>query len=559
MSESLVTESPTVATEQPSVSVASSSSSVNGPSPQKRHWTSNLGLLILLILLVITILALTALLVAYTQTIKNAVTVPANVHLGIWKIFNENFACTHLQANCQSPNASSPYGRFLWPFLGDRILPLSNEGSVQALPHVIGAHPMAYTDAILIYGTIPFNRVYWAITAYLYSIPSTSPAAQNGRLTIAACVANSISAANTFGQSDSDTLALVVSPNPNMFAIVQKQFYSQFPASAFGSIQWKSIWIPSEMYEADFDYCIFTRIVQTPQNDIIPSWNALWYTAPAVPNPTLPVAASWIPRNVDPSELLMYFCTNDSGQYDPSVPCPIASTQMTDFSSNLSLWYNFVQNVVSSDTDLKNVTTSYLGKTLPAFSWVDGMCPGGIGSSNCGLYCGCQALQFQFSAIFDNTDTIYYVVYDTSNNSTAASHVIQVPQGNDVIVIAVDHVQTGAVIAYCNLTFTDYLTGASFLSVITGLRSDPHAVIQKPPSTVPYQKILVTIPDEYFVDGFCNLQLIERAYVSPSGIGPSFVSILPCQAFVVLSNSVSGTQQYTTSILGTPGNYPYSL
>lgn len=536
---------------------------------QIKHNKSNLALLIILLLVTVASLAIVAVLLAYTEKIKNAL-LPSNVHIGIWKIFNEDFACQQLQINCASQNKSSPYGRFLWPFLGDRIVPLANEGTYQLLPHVIGAHSMLFTDAILIWGLIPKDHVYWAITGYLFSTPYTGPQpppkqslVKNGRLIVQSCFADSISSANTFSTTGQDQyLALVVTPNPNMVSIVQREFYNQFPGASEISVQWKNLFIPTEMYSTDYDYCIFTRVVQTPENDIIPPWNALWVTSSSVQTPMSPVLPSWKTRNIQPSELLMYFCPpNGNGTFDPAVPCPTdLSVTNLNLSANLMLWYNYVNTqIIGHDFKPEDVISIYSGKTVPAFSWLNGMCVQGLGTANCGLLCGCQALQFQFNAIYDNTDTLYYAVYNP-DVPEGSSNVIVVPRGYNIVVIAVDHVKTGSVIAYSNLTFTDYTSGASWLSIITGLNSNPQSAQPPPPPTVPIWKLVQTIPDAYFNEqNTTQVQLVERAYVSPSGIGPSFISILPCQVFLV-SSTASYPSDYVTNTFPAGGqDYQYPV
>lgn len=482
----------------------------SGSGIQAKHSTTTFALLLTLLFLVVAVVILTSLLIANLKEVQNTITAAANrtVHYGIWKVFDTDLLCSKLFDNCQSPNGSTPYARLLWPFLGDRLATLSNESTSQQAAHVVGAHSMAFTDAILVLGQIPIDRVYWALTVYLYDIPSTSPESVDGRLTLAASVSDSISAANTVAEVNGQYLGLIITPNPNMVPVVQQQFNQTLGfGGSIDSIQWKTIFIPTSMYDPTYRYCVFTRILQTACNSTINSYNTWWFTDSNVLLPSGDVPPTWKTRNTLPNEVQQYFPTDD-GQ------------------GSLAAYYDYGRSILATDFKdvLDQVDMQYVEQTVPYLSWIPGFCDS---PERCGLICGSQGLEFKTNLRYCNTDTIYFVCRN-----------IEVKKGQDLVFLAVNHVCTNAVVRYSNLTLANQKTEVSWLGILTGLHDPPSSILDPPPQVLPFNKLVQKIPDTVFGDSDTGtIYITERAYVTSSGIGPYYSSILPVQVYLVPSGT----------------------
>lgn len=491
-------------------------------------------IIIVLLVLVVIMLTLVAVNFAYAHKIKSSLQEgDVVVHQGIWSIFNTAQLCGTVISNCVSINGSSSYGRCVWPFLGDRPFTLSNLAEPERTAHLVGAHTMTYNDAILVFGKIPRNRVYWAWSGYLYSVPGEGPPSDvvNQTVIIAGTVGDSIDSGNTVSRTEDDYLALVFTPNPEMFDVVQKQFKTnnRFYSTDDFSIQWKMIPIGSNMYASKYTYCLFSRIVQSDYDSSVPPWNCWWFQAKSgvVAGPTLPVMPVQQVRSTEPNEINLYFQGDVQNWYAQTL-----QTAQTRFPQSDAL------------------TLDYLQQTVPLMSWVEGMCPS---PEACGLRCGCQGLVYSQNIRFDNDSTIYYVCYP-----------IEVKKNQVLYVIALDHVASTAITAYSNLTFTDYLTEYSWSGVITGV-NDPLA---PPPPNAPDGKwpppigqgfvqvveSFVVVPDDVFdpITNIAQVIITERAYLNPvNQTGPWYTSLAPFQVFL-LDNKYVPTGGYTPS-------YPYSI
>ena len=487
--------------------------SSTSPSPPKTNRTrpqkTNLALLITVAVLSVIILVLVALLVYYGYNLKQTVERDGmRIHVGIWSVFAPELLCRVIATPCAGPNKNSPYGRVLWPFLGDTPFALLNQSPEQQAAHAVGAHAMSYNSGILIFGEMPVNRVYHSWTGYCYDIPSTTN--KNQRFVVAASVGDSIDNGNTKATVPNEYLAIICTPNPNMVTAIRNTFYDRFPYSGW-PIQWQTIIIPSNMYDYNYRYCFFSRVLQTEFNDTIPPWQCFWFEAQPglVPPPTLPVVANIKERSTTPNELLTFY---------PGI----------SGTGEVSLWYAYTSNEIQEQfgpyIQNTNLTFQYAQRTIPYLSWVPGICPDPQGPA-CGMNCGCTAISTLQNFRFDNRSTIYYVCTE-----------IQVPLGYKIAVLALDHVASTAVTAYSNITFTDMTNEVSWAGFITGIWDPLNPDTPTNPYTSPSWKpvgICESVPSHLFQNGVARVAVTERAYLNPNGVGPWYSAIAPAQVFLI--------------------------
>ena len=427
---------------------------------------------------------------------------------GIWKIFQTDELCNiySIISNCASPNHSTPYGRCLFPTLGDNPWNFSTGTSIQQESIVIGAHNLNYGEAVVVFGVIPRNKVYWAWTGYLWTIPWQGTNNRDGRLVIAGTIGDSIDAGNTFSRYENDYLAIVYTPNPNFVDVVKENFLSRVIPNSNFSIQWKSLLIPTSMYDASYDYCLFSRVLQTDEDKSIPPWQCWFFqatTTDVYKQPSLPVLNPIKIRSTLPNEYEIKTILDEP---------------------NINLWYeegeNFIKEI-TKNIQLPENWNLYARQTVPYYSWNPSICPDPTGP-NCGLICGCQGLQSKINLRFDNNSTIYY-----------ANKEIKVLPKQMMVVYCLDHVASTAVVAYSNITFTDIEKNeTSWEAHISGI-VDPTTG----PPTVPEKKIRVFYDlldkDQRNGLGIATVIVTERAYLNKSGTGPWYSALLPCQIFLL--------------------------
>lgn len=500
-------------------------------SNTKTHQRSTLALLILAIILLFAILIIVALLLWYAkETQRRLALQDIRIDPGIYKLFQPQQICDILVTTCASPNHSSNYGRVLFPSLGNFN---PNGSDIQKETILIGARPLNYGNAMVVLGLIPRNKVYWAWTGYLWTIPWYGEGARDGRLNLASTIGDSIDSGNTFSRSEDDYLAVVFTPNPNFVSVVKEQFLARIPSPA--NIQWKEMIIPSEMYSVDYDYCLFSRFLQTQDNETGPAWQCWFFQATSnnvYSQPTLPVLNPIKIRSTLPNEYELKEILEEP---------------------NIELWYqegeNFIKRLATEhNINLPHNWNQYSRKTVPFWSWVEGMCNN---PDRCGLLCGCQGLQFKLNLRFDNNSTIYYVNKGSDKLLPNAEEGIKVLPGQKLVVYCLDHVASTAVVAYSNITFTDIRNETSFDAYISGI-VDP---LVGPPS-LPTKKIRIFFnelkPELRDAKGIGSILITERAYVNRNGTGPWYSAILPMQVFLLGKDFPLPTE--ATSV-----GYPYPV
>ena len=147
-----------------------SSSQKSQPIANTKHNKSTFILLIVLLILLVATLAIVAVLLAQSVKVQNRlVREDIKIDPGVWRLFDLDAICgTDIAPSCVAPNGNTPYGRCLYPSLGDNPVNYATGSDIQKTTVLVGAHSLEYGDAYLVVGEIPRNRIYWAWTGYLW-------------------------------------------------------------------------------------------------------------------------------------------------------------------------------------------------------------------------------------------------------------------------------------------------------------------------------------------------------------------------------------------------------
>lgn len=438
--------------------------------------------IVAIIIIALIILAIIAILIAtgvVDSSINSLISTPLPIDQsglilngGIFRTVNTELICQFF-GNCAGANPTSPYGRAVFPFLGDTNLrSFKNKTITEQEATFVGAHPMSLQDAVVVWGNIPSN-IYWSLTGYLYDIPDDTPKGTNGRFQIWGSIADSISSARIQASSD-ERIAVIMTANPDLYALLASRIEDIWQETPHRIVP---LFIPANMYDPSYRYDILSRAVLDNSSDPSPKWDVMWATDPTIPDNTTP-GIPLIPRSNANSE-------RDILSLNEWIALATSMVQQSGY------------NIVS-----RFVTNPYLATVIP----------GGEDS-------GYQCLQYSQDCLADNRDTIY-----------AVAPGIQVTPDQSLVVVALDHVQTGKAQAYSNISFFDQTTQSSYRAEITGkvgenLASSPCQAI----------KIITdTPPASVFNNGVATIAVAERIYIDPaSTVGPSYDSILPAVVFVV--------------------------
>jgi hypothetical protein len=378
-----------------------------------------------------------------------------------------------------------------------------------------GSYPLSLKQAMIVWGyppvtdrlaSLPQNLpIYWSITGYLYSTQSEEPWASVGD--------SYSSGRDWLERAKGEQIAFIFTANPNIYRLIlgarleDPALLKRIFGASWNRLIYLPIFIPSSMYDPSYRYDLLLRTIsptgklqgesgqrgrsERSESEANPSkqrgekWETVFVTFPQIPESRAD-DVHIIPRSSQNSELNL---------------------------ASMPEWTNFARQIVKYEGyDILSMTLAqpYLSPTIPG-----------------GYDRGQDCLIYQQNCRADNRDATYLVA---SN--------INLRPGEELAVVALDHLQTGKGSAFSNLNFYDQTTGSPYRTEYTGISTNRLPMATQLCEAT--QLIINRPPADVFHDGRAIISVGERIYVDhASGVGPAYDSILPAIVFTVRKRSGS--------------------